>query len=205
MKETVHNRSCFDVLNSSDTCKTGNSDDSFTIRRPPDGDTLSERNVALMKNWISTCKNQHTACQLDASANWLPTRLIQISKLDMFNVRLVETGHLNSHSECPVQFMALSHMWGDVSISPPLRTLKSNYDSMQQEIYMEELSQNFVDAVLVCRKLGVEYVWIDSLCIIQDSPEDWKREAVTMHLVYKYAQATIVAYVSQLQVIKSKV
>ncbi|KAI4864971.1 HET-domain-containing protein [Hypoxylon rubiginosum] len=192
-KREIHQELMFDVFDLADTCKTGNSDDSFTIRRPPDGDTLSERNVALMKNWISTCKNQHTACQLDASANWLPTRLIQISKLDMFNVRLVETGHLNSHSECPVQFMALSHMWGDVSISPPLRTLKSNYDSMQQEIYMEELSQNFVDAVLVCRKLGVEYVWIDSLCIIQDSPEDWKREAVTMHLVYKYAQATIVA------------
>ncbi|XXH05620.1 hypothetical protein Hte_012054 [Hypoxylon texense] len=64
---------------------------------------------------------------------------------------------------------------------------------MQQGIPTADLPQNFFDAVRVCRSLGVEYVWIDSLCIIQDSPEDWKREAVTMHLVYKYAQATIVA------------
>ncbi|KAI1774717.1 hypothetical protein F4818DRAFT_418709 [Hypoxylon cercidicola] len=53
-----------------------------------------------MKSWISTCKNHHTACQLDASANWLPTRLLQISKSDMFNLRLLEAhNHLNIHLE----------------------------------------------------------------------------------------------------------
>ncbi|KAI1407943.1 HET-domain-containing protein [Hypoxylon sp. FL1857] len=193
-KRQIHQELEFKVFDSADTLKTEDSDDESYARRPPDSDALSECNTALMKEWISTCRNYHKACQPDASTKWLPTRLLEISSSSKFDVRLVETHALLSmHLECPVQFMALSHMWGDASISPPLRTLKSNYDRMKQGIPMRELPQNFVDTILVCRKLGVEYVWIDSLCIIQDSPEDWKREAVTMHLVYKYAQATIVA------------
>lgn len=148
-----------------------------------------------MMDWINTCKDHHTACQLNTSNNWLPTRLIQISDSDMVNVRLVEThSHFDRNLGRSVQFIALSHMWGDVSTLAPLRTLRHNYDTMKRGILIKELPQNFSDTVLVCRKLGVEYVWIDSLCIIQDSPKDWKREAVTMHLVYKYAQVTIVAY-----------
>ncbi|KAI0178818.1 HET-domain-containing protein [Hypoxylon sp. FL1284] len=193
-KRQIYQVLMFNVFDSVDACEIGNVDDSTYTRRPPDQNALSPLNIELMKSWISTCKNHHAACRLDASADWLPTRLIQIAESEGLYVRLVETSkHLNKHLEPPVQFMALSHMWGDVSILPPLRTLKSNYDDLQQEISMEELPQNFLDAVLVCRGLGIEYVWIDSLCIIQDSPEDWKHEAVTMHLVYKYAQATIVA------------
>ncbi|KAI1140112.1 HET-domain-containing protein [Hypoxylon sp. FL0543] len=184
----------FKVFDSADVCEVGDSDDSFATRYPPDGHALSERNIALMKKWIFACKNNHAACQLGESIDWLPTRLLQISKSGRLKVRLVDTGsHFSKNSGIPVQFMALSHMWGDVTHSPPLRTLKSNYEFMLEGIRMSDLPQNFVDALLVCRELGLEYVWIDSLCIIQDSPEDWKREAVTMHLVYKYAQVTIVA------------
>ncbi|KAI1097865.1 HET-domain-containing protein [Jackrogersella minutella] len=192
-RKQIHQALEFKVFDSADACETGSSDGSFFPRSPPDDHALSERNIALMKYWISSCRNHHAACQLDASSNWLPTRLLQISKSETY-IRLVETrSHFNRNPECQTQFMALSHMWGDVSIAPPLRTLKSNYDGMKEGIHLRELPQNFVDAVLVCRALALDYVWIDSLCIIQDSPEDWQHEAVTMHLVYKYAQATIVA------------
>jgi hypothetical protein len=84
-------------------------------------------------------------------------------------------------------------MWGDLSKIPPLRTLASRYEAMKSGIPVWELSMNFADTVAVARKLGLRYIWIDSLCIIQDSPSDWDREAATMHEVYKYAEVTIAA------------
>jgi uncharacterized membrane protein len=90
-------------------------------------------------------------------------------------------------------YAALSHMWGDYSQIPLLRTIESKYEVMKSRIPMWELSKNFADAVVVTRKLGLRYVWIDSLCIIQDSQSDWKKEAAMMHDVYRYAEITIAA------------
>jgi len=84
-------------------------------------------------------------------------------------------------------------MWGDVKVAPPLRTLKSNYDMMKEGIDLRSLPKNFVDAAIVCARLGIQYLWIDSLCIIQDDTEDWEHEATLMHLVYRHAEVTIVA------------
>ncbi|EEU40925.1 uncharacterized protein NECHADRAFT_76523 [Fusarium vanettenii 77-13-4] len=56
-----------------------------------------------------------------------------------------------------------------------------------------DLPSNFADVARVCIRLGIPYLWIDSLCIIQDSADDWKREAIKMHLVYRHAVVTIVA------------
>lgn len=53
--------------------------------------------------------------------------------------------------------------------------------------------QTFKDAIEVTRSLGVKYIWIDSLCIIQDSESDWLRESSCMHNVYKYSYCTIAA------------
>jgi hypothetical protein len=88
-------------------------------------------------------------------------------------------------------------MWGDPTQghAPPLRTLKANYTMMLSGIPRQMMSKNFVDAVIVTRQLGLQYIWIDSLCIVQDSPEDWHSEAATMYKVYKVADITIVAYV----------
>lgn len=84
-------------------------------------------------------------------------------------------------------------MWGGATNRPPLRTLLSNYDGMKDGILISDLPKNFLQAMIITRRLGLQYVWIDSLCIIQDSSSDWKKEAATMHEVYKYAEVTIVA------------
>lgn len=70
-----------------------------------------------------------------------------------------------------------------------------NRSEIEQGIPIHKLSRNFADAVETCWCLGLRYLWIDSLCILQDSASDWKQQAQTMHLVYKYAKVTIVAYV----------
>ena len=69
----------------------------------------------------------------------------------------------------------------------PLRLLTSNLSSFMCEIPFEELSKTFQHAVTIARHMDVAYLWIDSLCIIQDSPYDWLTESVTMASVYSNA------------------
>jgi hypothetical protein len=59
-----------------------------------------------------------------------------------------------------------------------LKLLKANYDAMKEGIAAEVLPLNFRHAIQITRDLDVGYIWIDSLCIIQDSPDDWARESV---------------------------
>jgi hypothetical protein len=118
----------------------------------------------------------------------VPTRLLYVGGSE--DPRLVETAQEGVREP----YAALSHMWGDSSQLPPLRTILAKYEDMKTRISMWMLSQNFTDAVIVTRQLGLRYIWIDSLCIIQDSAADWQKEAVMMHKVYRYAEVTIVAY-----------
>jgi Heterokaryon incompatibility protein (HET) len=106
--------------------------------------------------------------------------------------RIVETETPYESNE-PFRYAALSHMWGDVESAPPLRAIRSNYNDLKNGIPLGRLPRNFADAVETCRRLSIKYIWIDSLCIIQDSIDDWKTEAATMHLVYKNALITITA------------
>ncbi|KAM5349700.1 hypothetical protein ACJ41O_006205 [Fusarium nematophilum] len=63
----------------------------------------------------------------------------------------------------------------------------------QKRIPFRALSKNFQDAVVATRALGFRYLWIDSLCIIQDSKEDWDIESARMELVYRNAACTLSA------------
>lgn len=55
------------------------------------------------------------------------------------------------------------------------------------------MPQNFRDAVKLTRLLGIRYLWIDPLCILQDSKEDWEREGLKINDVYKYSYVTVAA------------
>ncbi|KAF8858560.1 HET-domain-containing protein [Acephala macrosclerotiorum] len=61
------------------------------------------------------------------------------------------------------------------------------------KIPLKALPKTFSEAIKATRKLGVRYIWIDSLCIIQDSLEDWQRESVLMGKVYSNCLCTIAA------------
>jgi Heterokaryon incompatibility protein (HET) len=159
-------------------------------RRLPSASTLSKSNLELVNHWISDCKASHSKCHLEKTT-WTPTRLLDVGPPDgSKNPRLIEAAGKGVRGP----YTALSHMWGDPSKLPPLRTTISNYEDMKCGIKMCFLSKNFADTVIVTRQLGMRYVWIDSLCIVQDSPEDWRKEAAMMHQVYRYAEVTIVAY-----------
>lgn len=162
-----------------------------TRRRLPDSYSLSDTNVKMMKQWIYNCATHHQQCQhLNTTTPWVPRRLIEILEQDgSLSLRLIETTEIPAAT----QYAALSHMWGDITTSPPLRTNMSNYQAMVVDIKWDHLPRNFFEAILVCNKLDINHLWIDSFCIIQDNPDDWARESVTMHYVYRHALCTIVA------------
>ncbi|KAK3339436.1 heterokaryon incompatibility protein-domain-containing protein [Neurospora tetraspora] len=90
------------------------------------------------------------------------------------------------------QYVALSHCWGPPE-KRPLCTIKANLKKHKREIPFTSLPPTFQDATMVCALLGVSYLWIDSLCIVQDDKEDWKKAGAIMHCIYEQALFTICA------------
>ncbi|KAK2029232.1 HET-domain-containing protein, partial [Colletotrichum zoysiae] len=95
-------------------------------------------------------------------------------------------------------YVALSHCWGGPI---PSSTVLADLEARKVELPLEPLPRNFQDAIAVTRALGIRYLWIDSLCIIQDSQADWLAEAGKMASVY--AGATVV--ISALEAASSNV
>lgn len=95
------------------------------------------------------------------------------------------------------EYFALSHCWGNLRDEDKKAycTTQDNIDRRQRGFSLSELPMTFQDAVKVTRELGVLYLWIDSLCIIQygDNGEDWKHESSRMESVFSEAYCTIAA------------
>lgn len=92
--------------------------------------------------------------------------------------------------------MTLSHCWGERDGPRPPKLTNANVDLMRNRIPIEALPRTFNNAIQIARSLGMSYLWIDSLCIIQDSIEDWRRESRLMDKVYKYSACNIMAEAS---------
>jgi hypothetical protein len=88
------------------------------------------------------------------------------------------------------RYAALSYCWG---ASLPLTTTTTNLQAHQSAIGFDMLPQTLQDAILIVRWMGIEYIWIDCLCILQDSRKDWEHEAARMAHVYSNAYLTIAA------------
>ncbi|KAL1387616.1 heterokaryon incompatibility protein-domain-containing protein, partial [Phyllosticta capitalensis] len=104
-------------------------------------------------------------------------------------VRLIETS-IGQRG----RYICLSHCWGDPKYHP--RPLETNYESLKrhrEEIPWESLPKTFQDAVSFVRLLGESYIWIDSLCIVQDCSEDWRQEASKMADIYMNSYLTLAA------------
>lgn len=115
----------------------------------------------------------------------LPSRVIGVGPPDgSQHPRLVESrGKMGKYA-------ALSHSWGDAQV---LITTNDSLSKRLDQIPVTIMARTFRDAVRVVRTLGFRYLWIDSLCIIQDNKEDWAAEADRMGMVYQNATLTIAA------------
>lgn len=138
-------------------------------------DTRGFRNIAA--NWLDTCRCQHQ-CGSQQNPDWHPRRLLEIMD---GGVKLV----VYSDDGISGPYVALSHCWG---ANPKFLTLTaSNRAQFSKGIRVEDLPANFRDAVSITATLGFQFLWIDSLCILQagqGSKEDWLVHAVDMASIY---------------------
>lgn len=142
-----------------------------------------ERDLALCASWITTCSLKHGTCG-HVSETDMPSRLLDIgcSEVDCDDIRLVETTGQHGY------YATLSHCW---SASNPLVTNSHNFNAHLYRIAFTALPKTFQDAVIVTRRMGLKYLWIDSLCIIQDSRNDWERECAQMDGIFENSAFTI--------------
>jgi len=148
--------------------------------------------MSLARKWLHDCIALHTACASERqSAVWdkkLPTRLIDVSEEDSSTQppRVVDSDKLPSDT----LYLTLSHSWGDGKF---LRLLTTNSEHLYSSIPVDGLSQTHKDALSITRRLGYRYIWIDSLCIIQDSIDDWKSQSAQMASIYGNSTCNIAA------------
>jgi hypothetical protein len=121
---------------------------------------------------------------------FMPTRVLDLARATKDKAVLIATAQLPK----PAPYACLSYCWGS-DLDGVVRTVKANLKGHQTTgIPLSTLPQTIQDAATVCAKLGIRYLWIDSLCIIQDDGEDWAREAMQMCNVYSHSRLTIAAH-----------
>ena len=86
--------------------------------------------------------------------------------------------------------MTLSHRWGTTKF---IKLTTSNFEILQNGFSLSEIPKTFRDAIFITQKIGANYLWIDSLCIIQDSVADWRREAAVMGDIYRNSFCNVAA------------
>jgi Heterokaryon incompatibility protein (HET) len=138
--------------------------------------TASEECFPFVQQRIDACVEGYKECIHEtesAARHPLPTRLIQVQP----QVRLVRGNNVSRGTP----YIALSHCWGS---KPIFGFKKSMLEDLFEEIPIARLPQSFQDAIQLTQKLGVSYIWIESLCIIQDSQKDWLHESFKTKDVY---------------------
>ncbi|PMD11977.1 HET-domain-containing protein [Hyaloscypha hepaticicola] len=150
------------------------------------GETSSDKTFRTIANWINDCTRNHIGCNptVPTSVDYsqLPKRILEL------------TGGRITLREYPSErplYACLSHCWG--TSDRIIKTSLTNFDEFKNEVLWNNLTENFKHAVDICRRLDIGFLWIDSLCIIQDSENDWKEESAKMASIYENAFLTIAA------------
>lgn len=114
--------------------------------------------------------------------------------MDETRVCLVHTANNRLRHDQEGYYVTLSHRWG--SKPENLAQLReNNIQDLKEAILVKSLPQTFQDAIDFARRLSsdIRYLWIDSLCILQDDMDDWDRESIQMHKVYKNSYCNLSA------------
>jgi hypothetical protein len=152
--------------------------------RPIENDPASDQSFRMISSWMEKCRNSHPSCHLGSHA--MPARLIEIADYGTeYRLRLRDTDDLSSAT-----FTALSYCWGgDQSV----KCLKDLIPRFSIRIPFGDRPATINDAISVCCRVGIEYLWVDALCIIQDDPLDQAVEIAKMQNIYENASFTIAA------------
>lgn len=138
------------------------------------GDSTSGESLKLVSKWLDHCSRSHETCNLNEKMP-LPSRILDLKGPKGSPIKL----HITKCESA--KYACLSHCWGK---SESLVLTYDNLDKLTQRILTNDLPKTYTDAIDFCRGLGIQYLWIDALCIIQTDLEDWSYEAGRMSTYY---------------------
>ncbi|KAF3046873.1 hypothetical protein E8E12_004564 [Didymella heteroderae] len=164
---------------------------------------LSKKRWEWVRTWMSECADEgrHRLCSRALESirlsSYLPTRLIEVAPIVKQDrrkyYRLLKTARSLQGRQ---RYATLSHIWG-ADQQPLYRTVTDNYEGrLQDGILRDDLPACFQDALDATQKIGIPYIWIDSLCIIQDDDVDCPAEAGRMDQVYSNSSLNLSATAS---------
>jgi hypothetical protein len=156
----------------------------FYCRAVPEMLTVPEVG-RIVKAWHQQCAEEHDTCSVSGD-KILPDRVLDVGTIDKPLLKLAEVAEDEQRGD----YIALSYCWGPHGQT---RTLKENYDAFKQQVDEEALPTTIRDAIMVTRALGISYLWIDALCIVQDDAHDWDVQSAKMQQVYSESFLTLCA------------
>jgi hypothetical protein len=146
--------------------------------------------VGLIKAWLRCCEEWHGTCERACifPANAAP----KLSEFRLIDVDLQQLVGFNSVHEGP--YVALSYVWGSTNT---FLTTKSNLAAFSKHHglrpFLKDIPKTIMDAMILVKELGIRYLWVDSICIVQDE-KDLKASAIEeMHHIYNRSFLTIMA------------
>ena len=139
-----------------------------------------------IRGWIDSCCSNHDKCERRTRFP-LPKRVIDVGPSD--GTRQPFLYETNGEEGC---WITLSYQWGETSLNTVITTLDS-LTERKSGMALKDMPLTLKDAVTVARNLEVRYLWIDSVCIIQDSKEDLKEQLAQMADIYRHSICTIAA------------
>lgn len=159
----------------------------------PDG-PMSDRNVDFINQRIEKCISEHSRCKKKSfNSTFVPTRLLELGDNSASSARLIECGqtHTIPHAKNQLQYATLSYCWGETLTMTTTKENKLRHQEIGIELHI--MPKTFQDAIRVAKTLGIQYLWIDALCIVQDDKDDWEAESVAMCDIFAHSKVTISA------------
>jgi len=165
----------------------------------PTTNVTVDGSLPQIQQWLQQCSSRHDRCRAVSARKremFLPTRLVDVGTTGGERpIHIIDSKEAGLKGNEP--YVTLSHCWGEIEI---LRLVDGNKPVLmnpEKGIEWAQLTKTFQDAIAVTRKLGVRYIWIDSLCIVQWTSEsahgDFATEGQLMHKVYRNSFCNIAA------------
>ena len=146
--------------------------------------TGSPESIQRAAQWLQACITRHRRCGRSLEP-LLPDRILDVGL--SFSSKVIVLQETIDQRD---RYICLSYCWGP---SEFISTTRDNISSHKEGIQLQSLPQTFQDAIFVTKALNVRYIWIDSLCIIQNDDRDWTTQAQKMAVIYSNSYLTISA------------
>ena len=173
-------------------CRSEGPWSTLLTHQPISQNSGSDECLGKVREWLNACKNDHLPCSRQSrhskqgsEGNLLASRVIDLGTSEQITPTLISTTALHIS-----RWTTLSYCWGGKS---SFVTTQANLEERQQLIPWPTIPVTFQDAMTLTHRLGIRYIWIDAVCIIQDSVDDWRCESSKMGNIYQNAYLVIAA------------